>query len=263
MKRFTAIILFLFVFILLSSVIFFINYTPSNKIVIAHAGGGYKNLKFTNSLEALNYNYNQGFRNFEVDLNLTSDQKIVLIHDWNDYQRQSDNFFNTIFQNKPKQYSYQEFKQLTMIKDLTQMDLNDLVIWIKNHPDCKIILDTKRNTNEVLKTIKNKYPEILNNLIAQIYYFEQYQAVKDMGYETIIFSLYKTNYNNDELLSFLADKEVYAISIYSKNILNKLPLKFKNNNTQIFIHTINDLNQYKIMSLLGIDGIYTDFLSPN
>lgn len=48
---------------------------------IAHAGGGYNLLTYTDSLEALNANRNH-YDLFEIDFNTTQDGEIVCIHDW-------------------------------------------------------------------------------------------------------------------------------------------------------------------------------------
>ena len=49
---------------------------------IAHAGGGIGGASYTNSRDAFDANYRRGFRFFETDLNWTSDDQLVLIHDW-------------------------------------------------------------------------------------------------------------------------------------------------------------------------------------
>ena len=50
--------------------------------VIAHAGGGIDGNIYTDSLEALNQSYQNGTRLFDIDLRFTSDDEIVLRHDW-------------------------------------------------------------------------------------------------------------------------------------------------------------------------------------
>ena len=47
---------------------------------IAHAGGGIGNLSYTNSRDALDTNYRHGHRFFELDLDWTKDDKLVLIN---------------------------------------------------------------------------------------------------------------------------------------------------------------------------------------
>jgi len=51
-------------------------------LLIAHAGGRFQNMDYTNSLDALNFNYGKGFRFFELDFLFTRDENLVLFHDW-------------------------------------------------------------------------------------------------------------------------------------------------------------------------------------
>ena len=50
--------------------------------LIAHAGGAVYGYRYSNSLEALDSAYEGGFRFIELDMSLTADDEIVLIHDW-------------------------------------------------------------------------------------------------------------------------------------------------------------------------------------
>ena len=50
--------------------------------LIAHAGGDIYGIRMTNSLQALDRSYEEGFRFIEVDICLTSDGVPVLLHDW-------------------------------------------------------------------------------------------------------------------------------------------------------------------------------------
>ncbi|MDR1914157.1 MAG: hypothetical protein LBQ68_06745, partial [Clostridiales bacterium] len=50
--------------------------------LVAHAGGQIAEFPETNTIEAMEHNYNLGHRLFEMDLNLTSDNIMVAIHDW-------------------------------------------------------------------------------------------------------------------------------------------------------------------------------------
>ncbi len=51
--------------------------------LIAHAGGGINGLKYTNSLEAMEQSIEHGFKMIELDLLISSDRRIVAVHDWN------------------------------------------------------------------------------------------------------------------------------------------------------------------------------------
>lgn len=83
-----------------------LGHMASTPLMIAHAGGGINSQNYSNSLEALEYNYQQGFRYFEIDFSWTSDAQLVCLHDWGKR-------FQKVFGHKTKQpLSLKEFEQL-------------------------------------------------------------------------------------------------------------------------------------------------------
>src|SRR4030042_4627950 len=111
--------------------------------LVAHAGGGIENLSYTNSLEALNLSYSKGFRFMELDFEWTNDGYLVLIHDWEES-------ILRLFNARPRQYSLKEYEHLKMINEMTSLSLDDLAIWIRQHPDTFIITDVKRDNIRAL-----------------------------------------------------------------------------------------------------------------
>ncbi len=101
---------------------------------IAHAGGMWQQQKYTNSLEALNASYQQGFRLFELDLRLTSDGEIVAVHDWSSWSQQVA-FVGVIPPSKDEFLHYGIGKNLT---PLTMKQIND---WFTKHPDAFLVSD--------------------------------------------------------------------------------------------------------------------------
>ena len=99
MKKLYFILLIILIFVLLISITLYINYsnereeryirTIKSSRYMAHALGGIDGENYTNSKEALESSYNKGIRLFEVDINLTADDKLVCVHGWNknDYEK--------------------------------------------------------------------------------------------------------------------------------------------------------------------------------
>ncbi|MEA2088606.1 MAG: glycerophosphodiester phosphodiesterase family protein [Patescibacteria group bacterium] len=222
---------------------------------IAHAGGEYKKLYYTNSLEALNYNYEKGYRIFEVDISLTSDNKIVLIHDW---KNTSKKYFS---QNKIP--SHKEFMSWKMNYGLTQIDLNTLIEWIKNKNNARIITDVKTKNNiKILKKISIKYPGIISRIIPQIYNFQEYDQISKMGYKNIILTLYRINNSDKEILNFAKEKNILAITMPINRAKTELPKKILQLGIPTFAHTVNSKKkEKKLKNNYCVFGIYTDSLN--
>ncbi|MDH5596640.1 MAG: sulfatase-like hydrolase/transferase [Candidatus Peregrinibacteria bacterium] len=220
--------------------------------LIAHAGGGIGEQTYTNSLEALNENYLKGFRYFEMDFSWTQDEKLVLIHDWEETYRR------LFGRDDGKPYS-PFFRNLEMNYGLTQMTLQDLAVWLDEHPDVRIITDVKEDNLKALKTIK----EIanINAFIPQVYNEDEINQVKELGFSDIILTLYRTDYDNEKVLEIARQENLYAITMSEAraaqgNLLGQL----KEAGRSVYVHTINDRGVFEVLKGSGAQGVYTDFI---
>jgi len=113
------------------------NASDSNRF-IAHAGGEIDGHRYTNSLEAMDYHYGQGFRLFELDIIKTSDNVFVAAHDWDHWQKL------TGFEGELPP-SRQEFNSHQLFNTYTSLDMEKINHWFEQHPDAMLVTD-KVNT---------------------------------------------------------------------------------------------------------------------
>jgi glycerophosphoryl diester phosphodiesterase len=239
------------------------NLTPEK--YIAHAGGYTKGEEYTNSLEAIEESYRKKFTFFELDFSWTTDNELVLIHDWEVISR----FFNE----ENKQYSLAEFKKFKMVQGLTQLTLYGLVLWLQKHPDTHIITDFKVRNIEGLRLISQKYPSIVHQIIPQIYSFDEYNDVRNLGYEDIILTLYQSPFPAEQLIRFAKRNKLLAIAMsISKAFNTDLPRKLNDIGVFVYCHTdeIEDImekfganNMDELMKKLApikVNGFYTPYL---
>jgi glycerophosphoryl diester phosphodiesterase len=147
---------------------------------IAHAGGGYNGDTYTNSLDALDYNIARGFEFFEIDFSLTKDGHLVCIHDW-EYTFQKIFKFKTT--EKP---SLETFKFLVKHASLYRAcTLEDLKIWLKQHPKTKLVTDVKEDNLKSLAIIAESFDDFQNRIIPQCYFPENYPKIREFGYKSI------------------------------------------------------------------------------
>ena len=109
----------------------------SPPIFIAHAGGGINQLTYTNSLEALNSNYDKGFRCFEIDFSWTLDEELVAIHDW---EKSLLKDYHVVGKEIP---TLAEFLLLETKTGLTQLSLKAILRWAADKEDVFIESDEK------------------------------------------------------------------------------------------------------------------------
>ncbi len=221
---------------------------------IAHACGGINSIYYTNSTEALEVAYQNGLRFIEIDILTCSDDEYVLLHDW---QQTSEKLFGSTGQK-----SLSEFKKLSMVGDYSQQSLAEFCLWLRNHPDCYLVTDCKDLTNEAFAQyiIKN-FPDLVAQIIIQIYEFAEYEKLRNLGFKQLIFATYRINNNSAEIITYLKDKEFLAVAMSKTRAQQGLAkqVKAKLDLTTI-VFTINTLEELQEYQKLAIDSCFTDFL---
>lgn len=174
---------------------------------IAHAGGGLGHLTYTDSINALNANANL-FDLFEIDFNLTSDNQIVCIHDW-------EHSVTRTFGYKLKYIpSFDEFNvRASNNNSYTNCNILTLIDWMRSNANKYIVTDVKDNNLGVLKKIAVEYPDMVDYIIPQIYHPNEYKYVQDLGFKNVIFTIYGYNGSDAEIIDFVHANPLYALTI--------------------------------------------------
>lgn len=222
---------------------------------IAHAGGLINGRAYTNSLEALNHNYTRGFRFFELDISWTTDRKLVLIHDWKGTLTNS-------FGVGEGQLSLNAFSALIDRDGLTQMTIPQLAQWVSEHPDVSIVTDIKEDNISALKQIAQHYPQLAEHLVVQIYNNEEYEPVRQLGFDRIILTLYRSGYGDEEVLRSAASRTHVPVTMPVYRADAGLARKLKEFNVFVYVHTVNEPCAEVKLRNMGVDGFYTDKLNP-
>lgn len=231
---------------------------PAKPLLIAHAGGGYKNQGYLNSLEALNVNYALGHRYFEVDLNWTSDNELVAIHDW-------DGTFRRLFSKADHAVvpDLKTFMGLAMMGNQTQVSLTMLNQWLIDHPEAYIVTDIKENNVAALTKVKAQLGDNYQRFIPQIYEAEEYTTLRKLGYQNIIFTLYVTHASTAEIIYSIQNLNLFAVTISPyRGDFQQVVNSSKQAGKYVYVHTFNELSDFTKYNDLGVDGLYTDYLYP-
>ena len=228
------IITFLFVLIL---------YLNKNKeLRVAHAGGEYNDKTYPNSIDSINSNF-QYTKYFELDLQMTKDKRLVCLHD----PIVSDKYFYEIEEEIIKNdYCYDK-----VLKDL-----------LHKNKEILIITDFKTDNIKGLSFIKDYFKDDSFRFIPQIYYESEYKKVKDLGFDKIIFTLYRvSNYSNDKISEMIKKMDLFALTMDPARLRSGIFEKIDKEKQFVYIYTVNSFLrylQYKIF--FGADEIYTDSL---
>ena len=231
------------------------------KLVI-HALGIFNNYTYTNSFEALNYWYFQKKMHLmEADFYLTSDNHIVLSHD---------------FSHMRKTPNLTEFKQSHSKGNLTSMTFEDLVVFMEKHQDLYIITDTKFKDIPRIKLEFDDMAEILSHhknvnerFIIQVYNEKMFLFLNENKYpfKLFIFTLYQRWNGRDykdleNIFSFCAKHKLKGIVVHKKLFNNKIYNLSNIYSIPIYLHTENSI--IKIAEYLQkVKGVYTDEINNN
>ena len=208
-----------------------------SKKLIAHAGGEIKNFKYSNSLEALNYNYQNGFKFFELDLRETSDKKIVAVHKWKHWKKDNDYKKNTI-------PSYKEFMKKKINKQFSPLDMKTINNWFSDHNDAILVTD-KINDPKLL--IENfKFPE---RLIMELFDERSIEDALSLKFTNILISsdVIDKKYNFDlNRIKYYKKNGVFGLAA-SRHTIFKHPNYFKyakKNGLKVYAFHLNDKKKF-------------------
>ena len=234
-----------------------------NSVLLAHAMGGIDNTTYSNSLEAFKQAYENGFRIFEVDFSVTSDNKVVCAHDFSNVENKTmdyDSFMNSKIENK---YS--------------PLDVKKMVQLMKQYPDIYIMTDFKWDNSlgsdhkevitiieEIVKEAKEQQEELLQRFIVQIYGPDSYEIIEKIyPFEHYVYTLY--HYASpiyEEILAFCLEHNIPVVAMGIERINQERTKYFEDWNIDVLVYTVNELEKSKELVDYGVDGIYTDWLLP-
>lgn len=238
--------------------------------LIAHGFGRVGKTTSTNSLEAFEYNYAQGYRVFEADLILTSDNHLVARHDWHSHLG---HYFKQKIpkskRNKP--LTHKEFMALPIDKKYTPLDFEGIAKLLKKHKDAYLITDTKERDKAkikkqfsiIVKTAKKVDPEILNRIIPQIYNEEMLRHIRKVyDFKSVIYTLYQSKATDDQVIDFASKNGIKAITMYTKRYSPAFVRKLKEKGIYSFVHPVNTVHEMRLYEETGVMGFYSDIVLP-
>ena len=239
----------------------------SEMVLISHAGAGLPIGSYSNSLESLEQAVSRDLKLIEIDFHWTKDQQLVLLHDW---RRQFEIWFDISVAYRVKRklagrelpMTKDEFLELGMLDGLTQLSLDDLADWMIKNPDILIVTDVKADNVEGLRHIAQAYPLLINRFVPQIYSFTEFEAVRDIGFDEIVFTGYRSAASNAEIVEFANTHELMAVTVPQSRLTLDGLKEFSKLETQLWTHTVNDPIVAGWLHRAGVDGLYTDLLVP-
>lgn len=261
MKKILPFLLLIIYFAFLSVKIFSNDYANlDNYHVIAHSGGGMDNYTYMNALEAYYFEYEHGTRMFDADVRFTTDDVLVLRHEWTD---------NLGFINSSKGMTYEEFINTKMYEKYTPMSFEDLLDFMISHKDVYIHLDVKNRFEESYKQIvklaeKKNCLNCLDRMVVSFYNYEDYFLIKEI-YDFKYYAIRKyPNFDLDinDILQFCIENQIQYLSIMEQYFTEDILNLFHNNKIKVNVAVIDGEKACKYAKM-GVDGIVSNFVTEN
>jgi glycerophosphoryl diester phosphodiesterase len=215
---------------------------------IAHRLGPAKHTG-ENRIATFDLAYAQGFRFFEVDLMLTSDQQLICYHG---------NSHDEII-------SYAAYAQTSKAQGREPCDMDDLVQLAVAHPEIYFILDVKNEFEPAYQLIKEKVraADVGYSFIPQIYSIEQSSFVREGNVFSVeLYTAYRlpAAASNQSIFEQARAMAIPVVTLSLDRLSHQhSPLP---RDLLIFTHPVNDFEQAASLKKQGVSGIYTSDLTP-
>lgn len=223
---------------------------------IAHAGGMIGGVKYTNSKEALDYSYNQGFRLFELDIIETSDGAMVAAHDWGHWVKET-GYLGQVPVTKT------EFLKHKIRGSYTPLDMEGINKWFSEHPDATLVTD---KINDPLKFSEQFIDK--KRLAMELFSLPAIEKAVEIGVTPMV-SFGVIGKIKGDVISYLLNNKIEYVAMTRRNITTQRNLlqKFRDNNIKVYAYHVNfdpgKNEEYVYDNELGlVYGMYADKWIP-
>ena len=222
---------------------------------IAHAGGGIEGYTYTNSLEALNYSYELGFRSFEIDMVEDKNGKILGAHDW-EHWAQITGCDSTLPVTEEHFLTHQVFDKFT------PMSMDMINQWFTEHPDAILVTDKINSPKKMASQFVDK-----SRLIMELFSFDAIKEAKECGVEFMMSENVLDEIDGDyvDKLIYILNEDIKYISISRRSIekYKNLLVKCKKSGVKVFVYHVNydegkDEEYVYYNELQYVYGMYAD-----
>jgi hypothetical protein len=221
---------------------------------IAHAGGQIDGRRYTNSREALDLAYQNGFRLFEFDLIKTSDDRLVAAHDWETW-RDATGATSLL-------PTHAEFKERLLFEAYRTLDLPDLDRWFAEHPDSYLVTDKVTDFRALADGFSHE-----SRLMVEVFSVDDYHRARGEGIRHPMLSLGAAFLNDgkDKVMALLQTEPVKFAAVSKKNLrLTKEVLAaMRRNDACVFVFTSSETRYLKDNFDTTVYGAYTDSWNVN
>lgn len=236
---------------------------------IAHCLGSVDGHIYTNSKEAFQASYEDGFRVFEADLAIAADGVLVVRHDFD-----ANSASNLGQPGLVGEVTSEQHLSTPIQQKYTALDAVGLMELLAEYPDAWLVTDTKQTDPDTVRQIFAKLVaaarkaggvELLDRVIVQIYNTELKDVVAECWpFEHWILTTYLLPADSDygELARWCAENDVPVLTMPFERATAERVAAVTEQGVRVYVHTLNDTETVADCLALGVYGVYSDLLTP-
>ena len=222
---------------------------------IAHAGGGIDDLKYTNSLEAVNKSIKNNFKLIELDIRETLDNVFVGVHEWKEFKKITNTKKKDGNELNNEALLLNEFKKKKIYKKYTPLDIISINDIFRKNNELILLTDKTNNFRKLNSDLNFDKKRIMVEVFGKKNYFKSIS-------EGIINPIYSFNHKDYD---FVIKHKIKIISAHSQDIINNSQIykKLVENNVMVFMYSSNESDFINNNLDILFTHVYTDFWNIN
>ena len=222
---------------------------------IAHAGGGIDDLKYTNSLEAVNKSIKDNFKLIELDIRETLDNVFVGVHEWKEFKKITNTKKKDGNELNNEALLLNEFKKKKIYKKYTPLDIISINDIFRKNNELILLTDKTNNFSKLNSDLNFDKKRIMVEVFGKKNYFKSIS-------EGIINPIYSFNHKD---YKFVKKHKIKIISAHSQDIINNSQIykKLVENNVMVFMYSSNESDFINNNLDILFTHVYTDFWNIN
>ena len=222
---------------------------------IAHAGGGIDDLKYTNSLEAVNKSIKNNFKLIELDIRETLDNVFVGVHEWKEFKKITNTKKKDENELNNEALLLNEFKKKKIYKKYTPLDIISINDIFRKNNELILLTDKTNNFSKLNSDLNFDKKRVMVEVFGKKNYFKSIS-------EGIINPIYSFNHKDYD---FVIKHKIKIISAHSQDIINNSQIykKLVENNVMVFMYSSNESDFINNNLDILFTHVYTDFWNIN
>ncbi|HZJ99645.1 MAG TPA: glycerophosphodiester phosphodiesterase family protein, partial [Tissierellaceae bacterium] len=212
---------------------------------MAHAGGGYEGNIYSNTEEAIRNSIDNGYKFIEVDMTLTSDDKLVVSHGWNKNTCEATGIEYT----DGKAPTYNEFMSWKIHGKYDTIDASTVIEIMKEYPDLLVEVDLKKHRArrtkimiEQLVELADYDEQILDRILMQFTSEEAFFAIEEVySFKYYQYFTYKSRIKDEleDVIDFCKENKITSVAVNYNVLTDEMINRIKEENFYLLAFTID------------------------